>query len=230
MPSALPHGVALPLRVAEPRIPSPHQRLDYRIVMVERALKGTRWLDPATPADVEAAEGWPDTRLPAGDIPEGKETAVLLRHGFRQWRDLYPRRQRAVLTALLDAIAELPVDETVRQLLHVPAVGTAEMAGLASRWDRFYLKAYEATANHRFAFVPFTAEPNIWGDETSGRGTFIRRIRQLRRSLAWFRLEKRLAEAQQGWRSLYRTVEVGARRSAPCAPQGRLVAAVRSRC
>ncbi|MBE3599727.1 MAG: hypothetical protein IMX02_13430 [Limnochordaceae bacterium] len=170
------------------------QRLQYEIVMVERALDGKRWLEPVTPADIQAAQEWPDTHLPAGDISDGKETAVLLRHGFRQWRDLYPRRQRAVLTELLDAIRTLRADETVKEILYVAAVGTAEMAGLASRWDRFYLKAYEVTANHRFAFVPFTAEPNIWGDETSGRGTFVRRVRQLRRSLTWFRRQQRLAE------------------------------------
>ena len=50
-------------------------------------------------------------------------------------------------------------------------VGSAEMAGHLSRWDRFYLKSYESMAGHRFNFTTFSAEPNVWGASSSGRGT-----------------------------------------------------------
>lgn len=157
----------------------------YRVVLVERALDGERWLDWPSERDLEASEGWPDVPLPVGEIPQGKETAVLLRHGFKVWRDLYPARQRAVLCAILDAVKGLAVEPPVSDVLRIAAVGAAEMAGLASRWDRYYLKAYESTAGHRFTFAPFTAEVNVWGDETSGRGTFVRRLRQLRKAVRW---------------------------------------------
>jgi len=162
------------------------QRLQHNIVLVERVCEGRRWMDLPIKSDILASDNWPEVPLPHGEIPIGKETSVLLRHGFGQWRDLYPLRQRAVLTRLLEAVNELPVAENVRHVLQVAAIGTAEMAGLSSRWDRYHLKAYESVANHRFSFVPFTVEPNVWGNETSGRGTFLRRVKQMRRSINWF--------------------------------------------
>ena len=37
------------------------------------------------------------------------------------------------------------------------------MAGLLSRWDRYYLKSYESMAGHRFNFTTFATEPNVLG-------------------------------------------------------------------
>ena len=42
-------------------------------------------------------------------------------------------------------------------------LGTAEMAGLLSRWDRYYLKSYESMASHRFNFTTLAVEPNVIG-------------------------------------------------------------------
>ena len=170
-------------RLAEEQAPM------YELVLVERARDGKRWFDRPRPEDLAAEAGWQEQELPAGAIAAGKETAVLLRHGFQRWRDLYPARQRAVLASILRAIQRTELDSDVRDLLTVAAVGVGEMAGLASPWDRYFLKAYEANANHRFAYVPFTAEVNVWGNETSGRGTFIRRMRQLRKAVRWFQGE-----------------------------------------
>ena len=143
---------------------------------MERAGGGRREL--ALPTDEErrrAAHPWP-TSATLGEIPEGRETRVLLRHGFRNWGDLYPRRQRYVLESLL-ARTTGP--------LRMAVVGSAEMAGLCSRWDRWYLKAFETMAGHRFNFTTLTVEPNVWGTREAGRGTVRRRIRSFEKASRW---------------------------------------------
>lgn len=158
----------------------------WEIVLVERVQKGRREIAFPTPEEIEQAEGdhWRPTKS-LGPIVEGQETKVLLRHGFRNWEDIYPRRQRAVLEALHAKIDEVIEGEDLRTALRMAVIGAAEMAGHLSRWDRWYLKSYEAMANHRFNFTTLCAEPNVWGTRTAGRGTVMRRIRQLLRAAEW---------------------------------------------
>lgn len=160
---------------------------DWQVVLVERAGGGEREMGLPTEAEIEQAESsdWQPKRA-LGPIPDGQETKVLLRHGFSCWEDLYPRRQRVVLEVLLSTINK-ECEPPVRDALRLAALGTIEMAGHLSRWDRWYLKSYEGMANHRFNFTTFTAEPNVWGCEECGRGVFIRRVRQLAKASAWIR-------------------------------------------
>jgi adenine-specific DNA methylase len=65
------------------------------------------------------------------------------------------------------------------------------MAGYLSRWDRWYLKSYEAMAGHRFNLTTLAAEPNVWGTAASGRGTLRRRLRLLGRAADWLRASPR---------------------------------------
>jgi SAM-dependent methyltransferase len=60
------------------------------------------------------------------------------------------------------------------------------MAGLLSRWDRYYLKSYESMASHRFNFTTLAVEPNIIGVGTHGRGTLRRRLELFERAAQWF--------------------------------------------
>ncbi len=60
------------------------------------------------------------------------------------------------------------------------------MAGLLSRWDRFYLKAYESMASHRFNFTTLTAEPNLIGIGRRGRGALRGRLNLFHRAAEWF--------------------------------------------
>lgn len=161
----------------------------WEVVLLERATEGERTLGTPTDADLERADcaRWQPERS-LGAIPEGQETSVLLRHGFTAWEQLYPCRQRVVLERLLAAIDD-ELEGPTRAALRMAALGTTEMAGLLSRWDRWYLKSYEGMANHRFNFTTFTAEPNVWGCEISGRGTFIRRVHQLIRASEWLETE-----------------------------------------
>ena len=158
----------------------------WDVVLVERARPGTREI--ATASTVEAATAdnprWrPQRKL--GVIPEGQETKVLRRHGFSTWGDLYPDRQRHVLEQLLEMAPSSSDNLAVVALLRMAIVGSAEMAGLCSRWDRWYLKSYEAMAGHRFNFTTLTVEPNAWGTATSGRGTVLRRLDQLIKASTW---------------------------------------------
>jgi adenine-specific DNA methylase len=123
-------------------------------------------------------------------IPDGQETRVLLRHGFQSWNQLYPRRQLAVTEAILSGIDEVANDFPTRSSLQMAVYGASEMAGHLSRWDRWYLKSYEAMANHRFNLTTFAVEPNIWGVPAAGRGTIQRRLSQMAKAAEWLASRK----------------------------------------
>lgn len=164
----------------------------WEVVLVERTARGKRELALATPEEIRQAESsrWKPT-FTLGRIPEGQETKVLLRHGFRRWHDLYPSRQRSVMEALLAMSEQVAADERALGTLRMAIWGTAEMAGLLSRWDRWYLKSYEAMAGHRFNFTTLPAEPNVWGAAGSGRGTVSRRLALFAKASVW--LQERIA-------------------------------------
>ena len=158
--------------------------LVWEPVLVERAGGGRREL--GLPTEGERARASEDRWAPSrrlGAIPHGQETRVLLRHGFKSWNDLYPARQRAVTEALLDLVEG--VDPSVRGALRMAVLGTTEMAGLCSRWDRWYMKSFESMAGHRFNFTTLTVEPNVVGTPEVGRGTLIRRLRSFEKAARW---------------------------------------------
>lgn len=162
--------------------------LDWEVVLVERAGGGRRELGLPTAGEMTAAAAVhvePHRNL--GTIPAGQETAVLLRHGFRCREDLYPRRQRAMVERLLEEAPKCSPDADVVSALRLAIIGSTEMAGHLSRWDRYYLKSYESMAGHRFNFTTLTVEPNVWGTTTSGRGTTLRRLAQLVKAAEWLR-------------------------------------------
>lgn len=160
--------------------------LGWEVVLVERAGISRRELALPTAGELAAAEAdrWKPTRA-LGPIRDGQETAVLLRHGFRRWEDLYPRRQRAFVERLLTLTDDCSSDPNVTTALRQAVVGSTEMAGLLSRWDRYYLKSYESMAGHRFNFTTLPVEPNPWGTLASGRGTTLRRLVQLVKAAEW---------------------------------------------
>lgn len=162
--------------------------LTWEVVLVERAGSGRRELSLPTSGELAAAEAeHVDPRMALGVIPEGQETAVLRRHGFHRWEDLYPRRQRAMVEKLLELAPSCSTDPDVVAALKLAIVGSTEMAGHLSRWDRYYLKSYESMAGHRFNFTTLPVEPNAWGTTTSGRGTTLRRLVQLIKAAEWLR-------------------------------------------
>lgn len=126
----------------------------------------------------------PPIRRPLGEtIPDGVETSLLQRAGFERWSDLYPPRQLATMFAAADVVAAMRVSDEVRVRLRLAVCGAAEMAGFLSRWDRYYPKAFEAVANHRFPALGFACETNLLAPR--GRGTIRRRFVQSVAAARW---------------------------------------------
>jgi SAM-dependent methyltransferase len=90
------------------------------------------------------------------------------------------------MTSLLNEIENVEAPEDVRTALRLAAWGVAEMAGRLSRWDRWYLKPYEAMAGHKFNLTTLPCEINVWGALGRGRGTFSRRVAAMSRAAEWF--------------------------------------------
>lgn len=165
-------------------------------VLVERATGSEREFDLPSVEEVQQAEfGWdPVSSLPP--IPAGAETSVLLRHGYKYWSDLYPKRQQVVTESLLKLCDEASEDPDVVAAVRMAIVGTAEFAGYLCRWDRFYLKCNDATAGHRFNFSTFVPELNVWGAGLVGRGTVTRRIKSMAVASDWF--EREVVQSSNG--------------------------------
>lgn len=160
--------------------------LGWEIVLVERSFNATREIGPPTVAERRQADchKWTCKR-DRRDIPDVHETRVLRRHGFKSWNDIYTKRQRRVMEKTLALIDALTTAKSVKRALRMAALGTAEMAGHLSRWDRYYLKSYESMASHRFNFTTFTTEPNVLGLNAHGRGSLVKRLAGLRKAAKW---------------------------------------------
>lgn len=158
----------------------------WEVALVQRVIGQRRQLTPPTSAEcAQAAESRWQPQRDLGPIAEGRERDVLRRFGFANWNDLYPARQRAVMEALLEACQDIDTTPAIRELLHLAICGAAEMAGHLSRWDRYYLKPYEAMAGHRFNVTLVASEPHVWGVLGTGRGTVSRRLQGLAKAAAW---------------------------------------------
>lgn len=159
----------------------------WETVLVERTTHSVRELCFPTDAEMIQADLTPEFNsvLAGLTIPEGPETHRLKQMGYDYWSDIYPDRQEYALNLLITAIDSLAANDHERSLLRMIACGAAEMAGYLSRWDRYYLKPYEVMAGHRFSTPVLAVEPNVWGAPRSGRGTFNRRVRQVKRASTW---------------------------------------------
>ncbi len=107
-------------------------------------------------------------------IPAGPESEALRRDGYDHWGQLFSPRQLHSLDAARQAVDEISTSPAVRSRLMLAVVGAAEMASRLTRWDAYYLKPYEALANHHFARTTLAAEVNLLS--LLGRGTIPRRI------------------------------------------------------
>lgn len=107
-------------------------------------------------------------------IPKGRETAVLLRGGFKHWSDLYPPRQLVVLFKAAELAHTCSSNGLVQRRIQLAVAGAGEMAGYLCRWDRFHPKPFEALANHRYSVLGLAVETNLAAER--GRGTLKRRL------------------------------------------------------
>jgi adenine-specific DNA methylase len=162
--------------------------LEWEIVLVERTDGKRREISKPRPKELACADLKWKPALDLTAIEDGQETRVLIRHGFRNWHDLYPPRQRVVLEALFAAIPDAAhADPATERLLRIIVAGAAEMAGHMSRWDPRYLKSYETMAGHRYNLTTLAAEPNVWGVGRRGRGSVGLRIAATVRAARWLR-------------------------------------------
>jgi SAM-dependent methyltransferase len=175
---------------------------DWRVVLVQRSCGSAAHFGRPGAAEVAALEAPPAREVPAGlrePIPSGLETRRLHRGGLRSWADLYPPRQLDSLLAAAAALDSLDADPAIRARLRLVLCGAGEMAGYASRWDRFYPKAFEATANHRFNLTALSAETNLLAER--GRGTLPRRLAHSVRAARWAaEAELPTARSAASWR------------------------------
>ncbi|MBN2034500.1 MAG: hypothetical protein JW836_14595 [Deltaproteobacteria bacterium] len=140
-----------------------------------------REVEAHDPVDfVSASDAMPEFRVP---IPDGVETRRLLQAGFRFWGDLYTSRQAAVIIHALSTIMAMNVSEGCRDRMALAVMGAGEMPAFLSRWDRFYAKAYEGVANHRYAHTTLAAETNLLAP--LGRGTLLSRLKSALKALNW---------------------------------------------
>lgn len=167
------------------------RRPRWQLVLVQRRCRVDEQslvhYDVPTPRDrAQARRCGEDVPVPLRSrIPAGLETAVLRRGGFHSWHDLYVPRQLELLLATARMTHELNLDPKVRDRLLLAICGAGEMAGRLSRWDRYYPKAFEALANHRYALVGLACETNPFA--SAGRGTLPRRLAALVRAARWMR-------------------------------------------
>lgn len=162
-------------------------RPEWELAFVERRTRGRR--EFALPSDTDVRQSnnisIPEDVGPFGEIPVGPESDVLHDFGFKHWQDLYTSRQRLVLHTALRSLDEIDLSEQEREIYKLTVIGAAEMSAFLSRWDRWYLKPYEAMAGHRFNVTTLSTEPNVWGSSGGGRGTLTRRFRRLIRAAEW---------------------------------------------
>lgn len=160
---------------------------EWEVVLVERTSEHVRELSIPTELELMQSEVLQpyESVLKDIEIPSGPETQRLRRAGFLKWSDIYPSRQEYALNLLLGCVGRIGADRDEERVLKLAIAGCAEMPGLLSRWDRFYLKQYEAMAGHRISPTTLVVEPNVWGAPRSGRGSLTRRLRQLHRASRW---------------------------------------------
>ncbi len=166
------------------------QTPQWKCVLVQRSCRtdGRRHVHldrPTAGEEMQASDRNALTAPPAlcEEIPHGLETRVLRRAGILRWEQLYSPRQLRVLAGASKQIEQMRMSAAVRDRLRLSLAGCAEMAGHVSRWDRFYPKAFEATANHRFAITGFSYETNLLAER--GRGSLPRRLRHSVSAARW---------------------------------------------
>lgn len=158
----------------------------WRPVLVQRLCGATAHIERPTAAELAAIVAARVPDLPASlgaEIPLGLETRRLRRAGITHWSDLYPPRQLDAMLAAAGALDGLELTPQIANRLRLVLCGASEMAGYASRWDRYYPKAFEVTANHRFSLTGLAVETNLLARR--GRGTLHRRLAQSVHAAEW---------------------------------------------
>ena len=122
--------------------------------------------------DFEALEK--ELPIPHQEIPIGYNTKQILNHGYKNFKDLFNKRQLLCLGLLLKEIDNFDDDDTKFWLL-LAFSGLLEMNNMFCRYQSNASKISNIFFNHAYVPITMPVENNVWGTKL-GTGTFIKTI------------------------------------------------------
>jgi adenine-specific DNA methylase len=125
--------------------------------------------------------------IPDDAIPDGQETARLLRWGHPSWRSLFGDRQLLGLHLLAERINKEP-DAPVRRALQTAFSDLLRFQNLLVRYDRQALKPTDIFAVHGFPVPRVSCEPALLGVRGVGSGGFRHILAKYERAKRWCRV------------------------------------------
>jgi adenine-specific DNA methylase len=128
----------------------------------------------------------PSPFLPDELIPQGVETARLMRWGYNRWCELFTERQLyglGLLAARIDEHAEGPVKRALMTIFS----DTLRYQNLLCRYDRQALKPTDIFAVHGFPVPRVACEVALLGERRIGSGGFRHGLEKYVRAKRWGR-------------------------------------------
>ena len=122
-----------------------------------------------------------ENELPIPDqfIPSGYNTNQILNHGYKQFRDLFNKRQLLCLGLLLQEINKVK-DKNVQLWLQLAFSGMLEMNNMFCRYQQNAYKICNIFFNHAYVPISMPVENCVWGAKL-GTGTFEKTIQKILR-------------------------------------------------
>lgn len=115
--------------------------------------------------------------IPDQVIPVGYNTNQMLNHGYKQFSDLFNKRQLLCLGMLLKEINKID-NQSNRFWLLLAFSGMLEMNNMFCRYQANAYKICNIFFNHAYVPISMPVENNVWGTKL-GTGTFIKTINKI---------------------------------------------------
>lgn len=115
--------------------------------------------------------------IPNQAIPSGYNTNQIINHGYRNFSDLFNKRQLLCLGLLLQAINELE-DKQSQFWLQLAFSGMLEMNNMFCRYQANAHKICNIFFNHAYVPITMPVENNVWGTKL-GTGNFIKTLKKI---------------------------------------------------
>ncbi|HXH33031.1 MAG TPA: hypothetical protein VNJ54_01310 [Plantibacter sp.] len=149
--------------------------------------------DRVTKAERLVAET-PSPFWPQELIPNGTESARLLRWGYNRWIELFSARQLHGLGLLAARISEQP-DGPIKRALQTVFSDLLRYQNLLCRYDRQALKPTDIFAVHGFPVPRVACEVALLGEQRIGSGGFRHGLSKYVRAKQWCREPYELTES-----------------------------------
>lgn len=121
--------------------------------------------------------------IPQQEIPQGYNTNQILNHGYKQFKDLFNKRQLYALGILLDAINKIE-DTNIQFWFQLAFSGMLEMNNMFCRYQQNAYKISNIFFNHAYVPISMPVENCVWGTKL-GTGTFIKTLNKILRGKAF---------------------------------------------